>query len=548
MKNYVIGIDFGTLSGRCVVVDARDGRELGEAVLEYPHGVMDETLPSGKKLPPQFALQDPSDYLEVLRHTVSEAMKEAGVCPCDIAGMAIDFTACTLIPIFEDGRPLCFDKKFSDEPHAFVKLWKHSAAQKEADRINLVAKERREVWLDGIYGGKISSSWVLPKVCEILNKAPHVYEVTDRFIEAGDWLAFILTGEECHSAALAGYKALWNEQDGYPSNDFFIAVDSRLDGIVGTKLSEKIRSSGEVAGYISETGAKLTGLGVGTPVAVSMPDGHMAIPAAGVVDESEMAIVLGTSGCQFIHSKERKSVSGVCGCVKDAIVKGYYTYETGQICVGDGFDRFVKKFVPSSYEIEAKEKGMNIHKLLRTKAQKLRVGESGLIALDWFNGNRSILNDSELTGMIVGLTLSTKPEEIYRALIEATAFGVKTIIENFENNGIYVGNICASGGISRKDEMMMQIYADVSEREIRVASTSQGGALGSAMYAALAAGIYSDIGEAVSKMAGGSDKVYRPIPENSAVYRELYAEYKRLHDYFGRGENTIMKKLLKFST
>lgn len=546
MKNYVIGIDFGTLSGRCVVVDTRDGRELSESVFEYPHGVMDETLPNGTPLPPAFALQHPADYLEVLKNTVPDAMAKAGVTSAEIAAMGIDFTTCTLIPTYEDGTPLCFDKKYESEPHAYVKLWKHVAAQAEADRLTAVAIERNEKWLVDC-GGKISASWALPKAYEILNKAPDVYADTARFYDAGDWIALVMTGVESHSAAFAGYKAAWNEIDGYPAKEYLSAVDERLADIVGTKISEKVISKG-IAGYISKKGAELTGLSIGTPFAIPMPDAHVMLAATGVCHDKEMLIVVGTSGCDFVNTKEKKTVPGICGCVKDATLPGYYTYESGLICLGDGFDRFVKNYVPERYTAEARERGISVHKLLREKARKLKAGESGLLVLNWFNGNRSILIDSDLTGMILGLTVTTKPEEIYRAMIEATAYATRLIVENYEEHGINVGDIRAAGGIARKDEMMMQIYADVTRRKIRISKTTQGGALGSAIYASVAAGIYADVFEACKNMSAGYDTVYEPIAENSERYDKLYEEYRRLHDYFGRGENDVMKRLKKLAS
>lgn len=542
MKKYVIGIDFGTLSGRALLVDAESGEELGQAVREYAHGVMETSLPSGKKLPKQFALQDPADYLEVLGANVREVIEKSGIDPRDVAGIGIDFTTCTVLPVFGDGTPLCFLSEYKDEPHAYVKLWKHHAAQKQADEINLKAKERGEKWLS-IYGGKISSEWLFPKVLEIVRNAPEIYEKTERFVEAGDWMTWMLTGKECHSAAFAGYKGLWNSEDGYPSNDFFEALDPRMKNIIGTKICDKVAPAGSIAGVINERGAELTGLEIGTAVAVSKPDAHVALPALGITGDNELMIIMGTSGCHIINSKRKITVPGICGYVKDDIVPGYYTYEAGQACVGDCFDRFVKNYVPQKYTDEAKESGIGIHALLRKKAQKLGVGESGLLVLDWFNGNRSVLNDSDLSGVIVGLKLTTTPEEIYRALIEGTAFGTRMIIDNYESNGIRTDNIYASGGIARKDEMMMQIYADVTNREIRVSGTDQAAALGSAMYASVAAGIYPTIEAAAERISRKPEKVYTPDRDNHEKYNKLFEEYKILHDYFGRGANDVMKRL-----
>lgn len=541
MKKYVIGIDYGTLSGRCVLVDVKSGDEVAESVLNYPHAVMDERLPNGERLPSSYALQHPEDYLDVLKTTIPDVLKKANITADDVVGLGIDFTACTILPMDMNGTPLCMKDEYKDERHAYVKLWKHHAAQGEADEINELATKRGEKWLS-IYGGKVSCEWALPKILQVLREAPEIYDDTYRFIEAADWLSLILTGEETHSAVFAGYKGLWNAETGYPSNDFMVALDSRLDGIVGTKLSTNVLGMDKTAGKIDARGAQLTGLKVGTPVALPMIDAHAAMPALNITGDGDLMLILGTSACHILNSKDAKTVEGICGYVKDGVIPGLYTYEAGQAGVGDIFDWFVKNCVPASYTEEAKEKGISIHKLLREKANKLSVGESGLLALDWWNGNRSVLVNSNLTGMLLGMTLGTKPEEIYRALIEATAYGLKVIVEQYENSGISIKSICAAGGIAQKDEMMMQIYADVLGREIRIAGSTQAGALGSAIYAAVASGIYADVKMAAQKLSKNDVKLYKPIKENVKNYRILYKEYKILHDYFGK-ENLVMEKL-----
>lgn len=533
MKNYVIGLDFGTLSGRAVLLDLENGREVAESVFDYPHGVMDEKLPTGEALGANFALQHPNDYLEVFRVTVPDVLKKAGISPECVAGVGIDFTACTMLPIDKDGTPLCEKPEFAHEKHAFVKLWKHHAAQKQADRITALAEARGEEWLS-IYGGKISSEWALPKILETLENAPEVYEKADRFIEAADWLSLVLTGKETHSAPFAGYKWLWNAESGYPSNDFMKALSPALDGIVGTKIGEKVSPIGERAGVLDERGATLTGLPVGTPLALPMIDAHAAMPALNITGDGDLMLILGTSACHILNSREGKCVEGICGYVKDGVIPDLYTYEAGQAAVGDIFDWFVHNGVPASYEKEAEARSIGIHALLREKASALKVGESGLLALDWLNGNRSILVDASLKGMICGLTLQTKPEEIYRAFIEATAFGLKIIVGQYEKSGIKIGSICAAGGIAQKDQMMMQIYADVLGREIRIAGTKQAGALGSAIYAAVAAGAYPSIPEASRALARPDLCTYRPIEENVRAYASLFEKYKLLHDLFGR--------------
>lgn len=542
MASYVIGIDFGTLSGRTVLVEVKTGKEIAESVLHYAHGVMDEALPSGKRLPAQFALQHPADYLEVLKVTIPDVLRQGKVAPQEVAGVGIDFTACTLLPVDETMEPLCMLPEFSDEPHAYVKLWKHHAAQKEADEINALAAERGETWLP-IYGGKVSCEFALPKILQVLREAPEVYEQTARFMEAADWLSWKLTGVESHSAVFAGYKALWNEETGYPSWEYMTALDEKLHGIVGSKLSTKIRTMDQIAGCFNESGAALTGLPVGTPLALPMIDAHAAMPALNITGDGDLVMIIGTSTCHILNASVKKNVEGICGYVKDGVIPGFYTYEAGQAGVGDIFDWFVHHGVPAAYEEEAGARGISIHKLLREKAAKLRPGESGLLALDWLNGNRSVLVDSDLSGMMLGMTLHTRPEEMYRAWIEATAYGTRMILEQYEKNDIAIQSICAAGGIAQKDEMMMQIYADVLGRDIRVAGSTQAGALGSAVYAAVAGGIYQDVAQAAACMASPDKCVYHPIVGNQAVYEQLYQEYKTLHDYFGREGNRVMKRL-----
>lgn len=546
-KKYSIGVDFGSLSGRAVIVDITNGQELATSVFNYPHAVMDEYLPDGKtKLAPDFALQHPQDYLEVFKQTVRAVLNETGVNPEDVIGMGVDFTACTVLPVLSDGTPLCFLDEYKNNPHAYIKLWKHHAAQDEANKLNKIALQRGEAWLSR-YGGKISSEWLVPKVWQVLDEAPDIYKRADRFIEAADWVVWQLTGNEARNSCTAGYKALWHKQNGYPDKEFFKALATGLENVVDEKLSKDIYSLGSKAGEINKFGAELTGLKLGTAVAAANVDAHVAVPAVGITDEGKMLMIMGTSTCHLILGTKEKIVPGMCGVVEDGIIAGYYGYEAGQSCVGDHFDWFVKNCVPYEYKKAAEDKGVNIHKYLREKAKALKVGESGLIALDWWNGNRSVLVDVDLTGVIVGMTLLTKPEELYRALIEATAYGTRTIIDTFEENGVPILELYAAGGIAEKDELMMQIYSDVTNREIRISGSPQAPALGSAMFGAVAAGIerggFNSIQEAAKIMAKVKDTVYKPIAENVKMYDKLYAEYKLIHDYFGRGANDVMKRL-----
>ncbi|MGI6705651.1 MAG: ribulokinase [Clostridia bacterium] len=546
-KKYTIGVDFGTQSGRAVLVEVDIGVEVATAIKEYPHGVMDEYLPDGKtKLDPDWALEHPQDFLDVLHETIPAVLEKAGVSAEDVIGVGIDFTSCTMLAVDKEGTPLCFYPEYQSNPHAYVKLWKHHAAQDEANKLNQIAEERGEDFLQR-YGEKISSEWLFPKIWQVLDEAPEIYEKADRFMELADWIVLQLTGEEKRNSCTAGYKALWHKQKGYPSKDFFKALDPRLENVVEEKLSTDIYPIGSKAGEITPEAARLTGLKPGTAVAVGNVDAHVAVPAVGITEEGKMLMIMGTSTCHMILGKEEKMVPGICGVVEDGIIPGYLGYEAGQSCVGDHFEWFVENYVPAEYQKEAEERGMNIHDLLSEKAQKLKVGESGLIALDWWNGNRSVLVDVDLTGLILGCTLLTKPEEMYRALIEATAYGTRKIIQTFEDHGVPIKELYAAGGIAEKNEMLMQIYADVTNREIRISASSQTPALGSAMFGAVAAGKerggYDSIVDAAKAMARLKDKVYKPIPENVEMYDKLYREYEILHDYFGRGTNDVMKRL-----
>lgn len=546
MAKYSIGVDYGTLSGRALIVNNETGEELASSVYEYPHAVMDEYLPSGKKLGYDWALQHPQDYIDVLTNTIPAVLKESGVNKDDVTGIGLDFTACTILPAKKDGTPLCFLEEYKDEPHAYVKLWKHHAAQAQANRLNAIAEERNEPWLKN-YGGKISSEWAIPKIWQVLEEAPEIYDAADTFVEAADWVVWQLCGKENRNSCCAGYKEMWNKRTGYPAKDFFKALDPRLENVVADKLSEDISPMGSKAGGLTADMAEKLGLNEGTAIAQAIIDAHVFVPAAGIAEAGKMLAIMGTSTCHMLLGNEEKQVKGMCGVVEDGILPGFFGYEAGQSCVGDHFQWFIDNCLPASYYEEAKEKGMNIHKYLREKAEKYKPGESGLLALDWWNGNRSCLVDVDLTGMMLGMTLQTKPEEIYRALIEATAYGTRMIIETFREYGVEVNEFYAAGGIAKKDPMTMQIYADILKLPIKIAGSDQGGALGSAIFGSVAAGKenggYDSVFDAAAKLGKVLDTVYMPKAENSEIYDKLFAEYRILHDYFGKGENDVMKRL-----
>ena len=549
MAKYVIGVDFGTESGRAVVIDAADGHELASAVYPYSNGVIDETLPAPDddvRLAPEWALQDPDDYLRTFQQAVPEAVRSAGVDPADVIGVGIDFTACTMLPVKADGTPLATLPQFRRQPHAWVKLWKHHAAQPEADKINATARELGEDWLPR-YGGKISSEWFYSKSLQILDEAPDIYAAADRLIEAADWVVWRLTGRETRNSCTAGYKAIWSKQEGFPDADYFGALDPRLATIIDDKMSRQVTSIGDKAGELTAEAAAWTGLPEGTAVAVANVDAHVSVPAVTVTEPNRMVMVMGTSTCHMVLGEQQANVEGMCGVVEDGILPGLFGYEAGQSGVGDIFAWFVDNLVPAEYFETAEREGLDVHQVLEREAARLAPGQSGLVALDWVNGNRSILVDVDLSGLILGATMATKAHEVYRALIEATAFGTRRIIESFEASGVPIKDIVACGGLPAKNKLLMQIYADITRREFSIAASNQAPALGSSMWAAVAAGAakggYESIEEATARMAHLRDEHYVPDPAAAAVYDELYAEYVLLHDYFGRGANDVMKRL-----
>lgn len=546
-RKYAIGVDFGTESGRAVLVDIANGKELATSVYKYKHGVIDEKLPGTNiRLEPDWALQDPEDYIRTFKTTVPAVLRASGVDPADVIGVGIDFTACTMLPVRADGTPLAVLPEFRENPHAWVKLWKHHAAQPEADQINATARRLGEPWLDR-YGGKISSEWFFSKTLQILDEAPEIYRAADRLIEATDWVVWQLTGQETRNACTAGYKAMWHKGTGFPHQEYFAALDPRLKTVIDDKMSREILPIGARAGELTAQAAKWTGLKPGTAVAVANVDAHVSVPAATVIEPGRMVMVMGTSTCHMVLGQQERTVPGMCGYVEDGIIPGYFGYEAGQSGVGDVFAWFVENAVPPEYHALAKKKKQDLHQTLAGEAAKLRVGESGLLALDWLNGNRSTLVDVDLSGMIVGLTLASKAPEIYRALVEATAYGTRVIIEALNSNGVPVNEIVACGGLPAKNKLLMQIYADVTGLEFQVSASQQTPALGSAMFGAVAAGRaaggYASIYDAAQKMAHLKKQVYRPIAANQKVYDALYQEYARLYDYFGRGENNVMKTL-----
>ncbi len=539
---FIIGVDFGTESGRALLVDVRDGRELASAVHVYANGVIDRHLPESLvSLPPDWALQDPHDYLAIFQHAVPALVRQSGVDPAQVVGIGIDFTACTMLPTLRDGMPLCFLDQWRARPHAWVKLWKHHAAQPQADQINAVGQARGEEWVRR-YGGKYSSEWFFSKALQILQEDPEIYAASERFIEAADWVVWQLTGVETRNICTAGYKAMVIDGQ-YPSRDFFAALDPRFADITETRMSTEFMPLGACAGRLTAEAAAWTGLPPGIAVAVANVDAHVTAPAVRVTEPGRMVMIMGTSTCDILVGDSLQDVEGMCGVVHGGVLPDTYGYEAGQSGVGDIFAWCVDHIIPPEYHDRARASGIDLHTLLEREAAELQPGASGLLALDWWNGNRSTLVDVELSGLMLGMTLTTSAPEIYRALIEATAYGTRKIIEAFERSGIPIYDLVAAGGLPEKNALLVQIYADVTGKPIALSGSPQAPALGAAMHAAVAARCYPSIRAAAEVMGKLKPEVVKPIPAHQQIYERLYADYATLYDYFGRGANDVMKRL-----
>lgn len=540
-----VGIDFGTLSGRAVVVRIADGEILGESVHHYRHGVMDRNLAAGdgRELPRDFALQVPEDYLEVLRTAVPEAIAAAGIQPSSIVGIGIDATSANVIPTNSAGRPLCELDEFRNNPHAYAKLWKHHGAESHARRIVTIAKERGEPWLNR-YGGQLSSELLLPKALELLESAPEVYAAAAHLVDSVDWITWQLTGRLTYAAGDSGYKRLYQDST-YPSPRFLAALNPSFVDVYAEKMAARVLPLGARVGGLNAEASGWTGIPEGVAVATGNIDAHVHAVSVGAVGPGQLTGILGTSNCWVLPAAQFANVPGIFGAVDGGIVAGLWGYEGGQSAVGDLFDWHTSNNLPDRYLASAAEQGIHINELLMSLTADRRVGEAGLLALDWLNGNRSILVDSSLSGLIIGQTLRTTPPEQFRALVESTAFGAKVIIDNFEAHGVPVQTVTVAGGLLNSPSIM-QVYADVLNRPLSVSTVSQAGGHGSAIFAAVAAGRYVDVASASLAMRRVDENAYLPSPGRADAYNELYRLYTQLYFTFGR-DNEVMHHLGEIS-
>lgn len=566
---YTIGLDYGTNSVRTLIVNVANGAEVAAAVWTYSHGTQGVILSRD----PNLARQHPADYVQGAEITIKQALANAkkfvkGFKAGQVIGIGVDTTGSTPLPVDANGQPVAFQKKFTNNPAAMAWLWKDHTGIAEAAEITALAQAMRPQFLAKC-GGTYSSEWFWSKILHCFRTAPAVFDAAHTWVECSDWVPAMLTGMEhpdkfIAGVCAAGHKAMWNANwGGYPDTEFLSKLDPKL-GALRTRLTDRVYSIDRAVGGLTADWAKKTGLTTGIPVAVGAFDAHLGAVGSGIAPGTLVKII-GTSTCDIAVSPNIQAladVPGVCGIVDGSVLPGNFGLEAGQSAVGDIFNWFVNYIQPgapttasasSKTKSESSRGGARrsaTHEALTTDAAKLQPGESGLLALDWNNGNRTVLVDQRLTGLLLGQTLYTTPAEIYRALVEATAFGALTIINRLEEYGVKISSVVNCGGIAEKNPVVMQIYADVTGRPMKVSRSAQTCALGSAIAAAVIAGAHKDYPTALKKMTGLKAKVFKPNAKAHATYRELYALYKQLHDAFGTKDGggnlySVMKKLIE---
>ena len=523
-----LGLDFGTESVRALFVTL-DGTERGSAYSKYSHGQITKSLPtSGQRLPPDFALQDPRDWLQAAARAVRNAKRRTRMPGARLAGIGVDFTSCTMLPALLDGTPLCLLAEFKDNPHAWPKLWKHHGAKAQAAHIQRLANQRGEAFIEQ-YSGAIGLEWFFPKMLEVLQHAPEVHRAAEVWIEAGDWVVWQLVGckhnEMARSTCQAGYKGMWTSLDGFPSKPFMRAVHPEFVDVVRTKMPGRMKDPGQLAGRLTAPMAKKLGLKEGVPVSVAIIDAHAGVPGVGAADPGTLVMVCGTSSCHMINATEYKRVPGVAGVVRGGILPGMYGYETGQAAVGDAFDWFRQLVRHRSF------------RRLDEQAEALEPGADGVLCVDWLNGCRTPLMNGHLGGAFTGLALRHQAHHLYRAMIEASAYGLRWIVENLRESGVPVRKFIATGGLPHKNPLFVRVAADVLGETIVIHPSRQGPALGAAILGAVAAGKrqggFSSVRSAV-RTIGGIKKgvegrqgtVVPPDRKRARIYEPLYRKYR----------------------
>lgn len=540
MDQYTLGVDFGSLSARAVICRVRDGAVIAQHETAYPHAVMTEKLPCGTALEAGYQLQHPADYELALRESVRGAISRAQVNKDDIIAMGLDFTGCTILPLGRDLKPLCYQKKFKNHPLAYVNMWKQRNAIREKEEIEaLILSHQPEILKN--FGGHAAAEMLFCKVLYTIRHDPEVFQAAELFMEAHDYMVLELTGELVRNTSMAAVKAFWDEKTGYPA--FFEELHPAFARPEKTFLRGKMCRPFECAGKLLPEMAAELGLKAGIPVAGGHYDGHAALYALNVRGGGEVMMSLGTSSGLVYGDEQFKEVEGAASAMWGTILPQHYSYASGQPAFGDTLAWYVKNAVPADVQKAAAAENMSVHQYLTREADRLSPGESGLIALDWWNGNRSILQNAELTGLMMGMTLTTAAPQMYRALLEGISYGMRAMVDSYREKGFEMKVLCACGGISFKNPLLMQIISDVTNLPVRQSKNVPAPAVGACMLAATAAGAYDTIYDAMAHMHCLDEGMYYPDEKHVQTYEKLYQEYKILHDYFGRGVNPAMKNL-----
>lgn len=528
--SYSIGIDYGTASGRVILVNTSDGKIVSSYEETYQHGTIAEEL-GGETLPHNYFLQHAGDYHHVLENGVKHVLEESQINKDEVVGIGVDFTSCTVVFLDENFRPLHMNEDLSHHPHAYVKLWKHHGAQDEATQMVEANEKANQNWLD-YYGHSVNSEWMIPKILEVKHKAPELLERFHYIMEAGDYMTSLLVNQNIRSNCGIGFKGFYDEVNGF-NYDFFETVDPELPQIVKDKCEAPVIQIGDSAGSLSEYYQNLWGLSSNVQISPYMIDAHSGVLGAGAIEKGEFTPVIGTSTCHLMLDPKQEPIPSITGSVKDAIIPGLYAYEAGQAAVGDLFS-YSERMAPQHIVEEAAKQDKSVLEYLETLASQIPVEDQHVVVLDWHNGNRSILSDSHLTGSVFGLTLQTPFEMVHRAYLESTAFGTKMIMKQFEDNDIPVHTVYASGGIPKKSQLLVDIYANVLNKKVVVLESSNATALGAAMLGANVGGAYDTLRETVQHMKQPVYYEKQPDPEKVKHYEKLFDKYQKLHDLLGR--------------
>lgn len=544
MSCYTIGVDFGNNSGRAVLVDVSTGEVVKSATYDYYYGIMSKNFIDGMPLPNKFALAHPQDFLDVLSNVVREVISEISL--SDIIGIGIDCSSCSMLPVTSDGTPLCFLNEFKNNPHAYVKLTMHTSAIKEAKKLTSTALNRNEKFIS-IINNSISPEMMLSKILETYNEAPEVYNAAAHFVEVADWLVWRLTGNNIHNSYSAAYKSFWTKEDGYPSKDYFKAIDEGFENVIADKLSATIKPAGTLAGTITRQGSRLCGLNSGTAVSVASPDLLSCVPAVKMYSSNKMIAVMGKSTIFMVLADKSPTIKGLSGPSTDSVFENTISYKGKQECVGETYSWFLNNYIPPEYLENAKKEGRNTHSYMAQQMMKLKPGENGILALNWLRGNKSVLENPNLSALFVGLTPDSKTEHLYRAIIEGMAFDTRRIIDVFEAASIEIDTFFGVGTIAERNAFIMQLYADILKTPIKVAGSPLAPAIGSAIFASVAAGVanggYKTIADASKVMGTLKPTTYYPILENSNIYDKMYEQYVKLYNMFSSREDNIMTNL-----